>query len=651
MLPSSGVRTPRRRAFGSGVLLWGAGLLAGLAACGGGPSSLEGTTLVPRGGEWRVSLDPASGEPASGRSPAFADPELDDASWSPLRAPLGFDQDGMRSELPIEASGEPVVVFLRHRFEVPEPGRFDGLVLELRADDGAHVFLNGQEVARSNLPGGEIDAGTLAELSVAGAAEEAFVRLGLPLDRLREGSNLLAVSLHNTRAGSDLVFDAALVAQGEGDAPELIRGPYLQQVTSTSARVRFETSRPALGVVRYGTSDGALDAEVRGKKPARAHDLALRDLLSGTTHAYRVELGEEGVDGRFRTAPRTGSRAPFRVWVTGDLGTGSKHARAVRDGFARFTEDRPAQVWITLGDNAYPSGTPMDWQARFFDVYPEPLRSIPFFPSIGNHDANAVSPLSGRLHYFEALTLPTRAEAGGSPSGSEHFYSFDWGNAHFIALDSDQSDRRADAAMARWLRLDLLHTQADWKIAYLHHAPFSRGTHHDDREKRARQIRENFVPILEEAGVDLVLSGHSHAYERSHWLAGPHPEGWHFDPGRVLSEADASGDLPVHRSEPGVPRGTLYVVAGSAGQIGRDSPLDHPSMAFATETHGSLVLDVEGCSLEGRFVDVEGAVLDAFRLEKQDRLGTCKGGEPAARTSPGEGSARSSGGAPSTAGH
>ncbi len=91
-------------------------------------------------------------------------------------------------------------------------------------------------------------------------------------------------------------------------------------------------------------------------------------------------------------------------------------------------------------------------------------------------------------------------------------------NLHFICLDSHETDRSPDGPMLTWLVDDLMATGADWVIAFWHHPPYTKGSHDSDVEPPLVEMRENVLPILEDFGVDLVLAGHSHSYERSFLL-------------------------------------------------------------------------------------------------------------------------------------
>ncbi|MCP5055221.1 MAG: hypothetical protein GY937_00685, partial [bacterium] len=100
-------------------------------------------------------------------------------------------------------------------------------------------------------------------------------------------------------------------------------------------------------------------------------------------------------------------------------------------------------------------------------------------------------------------------EAGGVASNTEAYYSFDFGNVHFVALDSSESDRSPGGEMLSWLTADLAANQQDWTIAFFHHPPYSKGSHDSDTETPLVEMRTNAVPVLEAGGVDLVLTGHS----------------------------------------------------------------------------------------------------------------------------------------------
>src|SRR6185295_112429 len=181
---------------------------------------------------------------------------------------------------------------------------------------------------------------------------------------------------------------------------------------------------------------------------------------------------------------------------------------------------RYTDVWLMLGDDAYDTGTDAEFQAAVFDMFPTYLRQTPLWSAIGNHEtAQATNPPLS-IPYFQMFSFPTNGEAGGVPSGTEKYYSFDYGRIHFIALDSMTSSRQPGSPMLTWLLNDLESTSQDWIIAFWHHPPYTKGSHNSDTETELIEMRQNVLPILEAGGVDLVLTGHSHCYERSFFING-----------------------------------------------------------------------------------------------------------------------------------
>ena len=175
-----------------------------------------------------------------------------------------------------------------------------------------------------------------------------------------------------------------------------------------------------------------------------------------------------------------------------------------------------------LGDNAYTSGTDAEYQAAVFDMYPTMLRKTRAVA-----DARQPRRRQRELRRADAVRTTTssrcrsRARPAGSPSGTEAYYSFDYGNIHFICLDSIDDGPLADGGpMLTWLQNDLASDDQPWIIAFWHHPPYSKGSHDSDTTSELIEMRQNALPILEDGGVDLVLSGHSHSYERSFLIDG-----------------------------------------------------------------------------------------------------------------------------------
>jgi hypothetical protein len=272
-----------------------------------------------------------------------------------------------------------------------------------------------------------------------------------------------------------------------------------------------------------------------------------------------------------------------------------------------------------LGDNAYPWGTDIEYQAAVFEMYPTMLRKSALWPTFGNHDAISADSSTQSGPYYEIFSMPTQAEAGGMPSGTKAYYSFDYANLHFICLDSQGSSRLTTGAMMTWLRADLASTAQRWIIAFWHHPPYSKGSHDSDIESRLVEMRQNALPILEAGGVDLVLTGHSHSYERSFLLDGHYGLSITLTARMIRDSGDGrvGGTGPYRKptSGPAPHEGAVYAVAGSSGQTS-GGLLNHPAMFISLNRLGSMVLDVSGNRLDALFLRENGAIDDRFTVIK-----------------------------------
>jgi hypothetical protein len=406
------------------------------------------------------------------------------------------------------------------------------------------------------------------------------------------------------------------------EAASVTRGPYLQMGTSTSVVVRWRTDVTTDGSVCYGSEPATLTTCVLDPTSGTNHEVTLGGLSPNTKYFYVVGTTTNtpaGGDANHfvLTGPPPGTLKPTRIWVLGDSGTANANAQAVRDAYYAFTGSRHTDLWLMLGDNAYSDGTDSEYQAAVFNMYANMLRKSVLWPTLGNHDGHSADSATQTGPYYDIFTLPKNAEAGGIASGTEAYYSFDYGNIHFIVLDSFGSSRSPDGAMMNWLRADLAATTRDWIIAYWHHPPYSKGSHDSDSSSGLTEMRENALPLLEQEGVDLVLAGHSHSYERSFLLDGHYGTSNTLVPSMILNSGDGreSGDGAYQKLTAGPNEGAVYTVAGSSGKTSGGS-LNHPAMYISLNVLGSLVLDVDGNRLDATFLDSTGAARDTFTILK-----------------------------------
>ena len=439
---------------------------------------------------------------------------------------------------------------------------------------------------------------------------------------LASSASLRGAGIGSSHARVMMSGTAGAPAEAGSNAVLLTRGPYLQMQTPTKVTVRWRTSEPTDSRVQWGLAADHLDNVINVSTVTNEHKVRITGLLPDTLYYYSVGTTQRVLGsgpGYFCVTPPTNAK-PTRIWVTGDTRTGDANQLAVRDAYYQFTGSRPTDVWLTLGDNGGPTGADAEYQVVFFECFRRVLRQSGVWPSIGNHETYH-NP--AHFAYLDLFTLPQRGQAGGVPSGSDRYYSFNYGAIHFVALDSVTSDISSNGAMHAWLAADLAANRQDWLIAYWHYPPYSKGSHDSDSEEGLIQMRRNFLPLLEAYGVDLVLAGHSHNYERSYLLDGHYGSSTALSTRMILDSGDGrpsgSGAYVKAARGPTPHQGTVCVVMGSSGLVS-PGPLGHPAMCYSANALGSLVLDIDGDTLKARFLRETGMVDDSFTLIKNPAL-------------------------------
>lgn len=634
-------------------------ILLAIALFAWAPSARAHTAFVQLFDHWRFQ---ASGQ---NLGTAWHDPGFDDSAWSDGAAPIG---DGPGFTFATHLGSLPSTTYFRHGFTLDvAPASVNGMTFEVAYAQGFVAYLNGHEVARRGMPVGPVDFNTPATGNTPMAFE--LVDLSAAAQYLVSGNNVLAVELHETSPKSPLLVWAADLTFTTTEL-HVVRGPFLETAAPDAITVSWRTSVPTTGTLKVGTSPSALAMMASDSTSATQHEVRISGLQPGTKYFYSIgtptaDLTTADDAHSFTTPPTVGTAVPTRIWVLGDAGTQDDTQRAVRDAYYGFTGTRGTDLWLLLGDNAYGEGTDPQYQyAVFENMYEATLTRAPVWPTVGNHDWLPTNDYA----YLGVFALPKNAEAGGVPSGTEEYYSFDYGNAHFVTLDTDLFDQFADPTllpvMKTWLAQDLAGTQQRWLIAFFHHPPYSKGTHDSDTDGLCDAVRRDILPMLEGAGVDLVLTGHSHDYERSILLDGlyqpspfftANPTMFTVDGGDGRKTGTGAYQKPAMRTPH---KGTVYVTAGDSGSRGEGVtiPLDHPANVTLTDPHsgktargldvsGSLVLDLADGTLDAHYIDYAGMELDSFTIQKGPLPPTGAGGASSTGTGTGTGGGAASGGA------
>jgi hypothetical protein len=574
--------------------------------------------LIAANSSWKY-LDNGTNQGTAWRATAF-----NDGAWASGNAELGYGDGGEATVVGYgpNASAKYITTYFRKSFTVTNPASYTSLGLDVVRDDGVVVYLNGTEVYRNNMPAGTIAYNTLAGGNTGD--ESAWNTGALPPAALLAGTNVLAVEIHQQAASSsDISFNARLYG-GTASTPAVVtRGAYLQKLTPGGVTVRWRTDIACNSTVQYGTglsygnatSDAALTTE---------HLITLTGLAPATKYYYAIGTSTNTLQGdaanNFYTAPTLGSTAPIRVWAIGDFGNGSTAQTAVRNAFATYSATTPANLWLWLGDNAYETGTDAEFRDKVFAKYPDQFKSIPLFPSPGNHDYaetgyQSSSAMTTNAPYFSIFSVPQNGESGGLASGTPKYYSYNYGNIHFISLDSYGALNTPGSPMYTWLNNDLAANTQRWTVAYFHHPPYTKGSHNSDTAIELKDMRTNIIPLLENYHVDLVLSGHSHNNERSYLIKGHYGVATSFTPAMKVSTATNNFiKTPPYD-------GTVYAVCGTAGgaSAGSQPGYPMPCMFFNNLTYAcSLVIDVSGDNLACKYLASTGAIVDQFTITKSN---------------------------------
>lgn len=419
------------------------------------------------------------------------------------------------------------------------------------------------------------------------------------------------------------LFPAKFIAQ----ISNITRGPYIQNVTETSAVLHWRTANKEETRLIFSKKIGKKSKTITNKMVTHEHEILLTGLKPNTKYFYKISglKKDKALDNSqfFKTNPIIGSEASYRIWALGDFGNSSPNQKKVKDAIVNFTKSKPIDAWIWLGDNAYSNGKDEEYQKHVFPIYQDDFfKNTTLYPSPGNHDY-AGKHDSSLPPYFKIFTMPTRGEAGGVESGTESYYSVDFGNVHLVSLNTEElsSDStylfNPNGQQASWLKKDLAANKLKWTIVYFHKPPYSKGSHDSDKEDFMVKMRENVNPIFEQFNVDLVLAGHSHVYERTHPIRN------HFGVNdtfsyqtHVFSNSKSTSDYVLKNNEK---QGVIYIVNGSGGQIGGQYPGYPLNCAIYSNNKigGSMIIDFEKNKLIAKWITADAEVADQFSITKE----------------------------------
>ena len=393
------------------------------------------------------------------------------------------------------------------------------------------------------------------------------------------------------------------------------RQPYMVLPTTSSITLKWQTPEEEIGSVAYGESPEQLTNVLFEEKKTKKHFITIPKLKECTKYYYSVTSSSLNIKNKGRSfTTLCPTKELQRLWVIGDSGERGKNQKEVYARFLAYInyDFDKLDRWLLLGDNAYSSGTQKQYNKQLFKPYKELVKRYAPLAVIGNHDAR-------RWAFYDIFDSPINGESGGVASGAKEYYSIDEGNLHLVMLDSETVNRDADGAMAQWLKKDLAANTKPWVVVAFHTPPYSDGGHKSDSDfdsgGRLKDMRENFVPIFDEYGVDVVLSGHSHGYERSKLIINHTGKSDTFSTKNILQDKKTDYTKSRHSKKNS---GTVYVVCGSSAKVD-GATYSHPAMPYSMGAMGSLILEITPTKFTSKFLTMSGVIADEFTITKEEK--------------------------------
>ncbi len=432
----------------------------------------------------------------------------------------------------------------------------------------------------------------ISQLSkIAGSIQQELDRNHDPATKLRDISN-------------NLNFTENLLTK----TPAFMVPPYLQAVEDDGITIMWETVYPSYGKILYGTDKQLDHTVIEESIPSVMHEITLSGLEKDQAYYYKVEV--ENLSSQVYSFHTKKTRdKPIKFIVYGD----NRSFPKVHENLVKMMVDESPDLILNVGDVVTTGVHLNEW----IDEHFYPLRHIsgdvPSYISIGNHEYGG---------YWDTRVVPPYEERVHNPLNStgstEYYYSFDYGNSHFIFLDPNKADFpdgdriSPGSQQYNWFVNDVKKAKenSEWIFVFLHQPPYSEvwsGGYYDGEPL----LRKEIVPIIEANNVDIVFAGHTHDYERGL----PHPP---YDP------------------ETGSGNNAVYVITGGGGsnldnhkykeweQI--DLP-DHQATTDNAEFDGGayyqyhyVVVEIDGRHLKyiARKMNGDGSdggVLDSFELK------------------------------------
>ncbi|HKX86049.1 MAG TPA: metallophosphoesterase [Flavobacterium sp.] len=541
------------------------------------------TTLISTGSSWKYLAN------GSNQGTAWRATTINETGWLQGNAQLGYGDGDETTVVSYgsSSSNKYITTYFRKTFNIANASAFLNYTLKVKRDDGVAVYVNGTEVYRNNLASGASYT-TLATLASDDGGT--FQTTTLPATTFITGSNTIAVEIHQNAANSsDISFDLELT--GNTSAPPSVTQKHIRWGTTKNPleglTVSWTNSTGATtDRIKWGYTtsyeQGTNNVTSRSGYSASANKFfsftfpgvltpnaiiyySLYDSVSAVWSAQKT----------FTTSPPLNTNA-FTFAAVGD----SRTNVGVWNTISTLTNNRNPAFVVFNGDIVDTGSSASQWNA-WFDNGNNLIANKVILHAQGNHDVASAS------YYQNIFDLPKN-----NTPQTELYYSVEYGEAIFICLNSETP---GDTAQRTWLTNTLAaNVNKKWKIISFHKPFYTVGPHAGEMDA----YWNTWFKAFDDYGVDLILTGHDHLYER-------------FKP----INRNVSTTVPVANYGSLAGEGRCQVVCGGAGAPLYSAGSSSLLQAFKSDYH-YVMFDVTNTTLCGTVYDDTNVVIDNFCINK-----------------------------------
>ena len=497
---------------------------------------------------------------------------------------------------------------LRHRILAPNSPLWyhkkikidEPLVLKFGADDGAQVFINQQQkefykdkayrvlipattdsvdiiirVLNNAMLGGLNYVGVtsqkefdqfLAAQAKRNQLEHLITKLRLMQKPPASAINTVKAALeNNSKAAVDTAYRELK------DYPHFTAGPYLQNMQHDAITILWETDVPSKATVRYGTNSNNLNKTKTINSNNLLNEVTMSDLQQGQTYYYQIDLNKsKSAIYSFQTAS---DKTKFQFAIWGDS----------QNGWLQFKQnihamlDYPIDFSVGVGDLVNNGGYEHKWYEFLHTAHPL-ISRVPTVLVPGNHDYDGFYNDLEPEYFKKYVRNPKRY----------NYFAWSYGNARFVTLDPNENFPLGipeDSEQHQWLIKEIQSSEwqdATWHFILVHQPPYGKSWFGYHGEPYLRDILD---PLIESAGIDFIISGHLHGYERLKRKV---------------------GDKTVYH----------VITAGGGGPMGEPTVSEFPQMDVVAEVFNFSHVEVNGNKIRFRTYKTDRQLLDEFELVK-----------------------------------